>query len=239
VTVQPLIFGELGPTFSGNRPNNLRSLLEAATMNRSLYRAGALVSVVLLLAVSLLAQGRKLKKIEKPASATQPVSVVPLPSDEQCRAAVYEVALRYGPREIENVLHPDFPNREELIDAIRRADLRVTNVRLEVESIESTKLEPWQPASADDQRASAAVASGAPTQELTSPRPPPGTSTSTTSAGTRPSTTAAAPVASTQVSFVSDCIADVRSRLVFEDINTGLRIVHPAGRAEWRLRFAR
>lgn len=185
--------------------------------------------VTLVVSTGVLAQGRRIRKIERPVATA--ATTAPLPTDEQCRAAVFEVARRYSPREIATVLHPEFPNRDSLIDAMRRADLRVTNMRLEIESIESTKLLPWSEPAAADRRAAAEVARAPATRQVESPRTPPLVSGS-----------AAGSVRGdglVELSSVSDCIADVQTRLVFESSDTGARTVLPAGRAEWRLRFAR
>ena len=35
----------------------------------------------------------------------------------------------------------------------------------------------------------------------------------------------------------SECLVDIRTRLVFDDVATGRRTVRPVGRAEWRIEF--
>jgi len=37
--------------------------------------------------------------------------------------------------------------------------------------------------------------------------------------------------------LTSDCLADVRTRLTFDDPSTGIRTVRDVGRAQWRVRF--
>ena len=152
------------------------------------------VLVVIAVAIPLLAQGRKLKKIERPpeAAAVSPPPDVPLPTSQQCESMIRTVVANYRPDQIEEYLHPDFPNRGQFVDAMRRVELEVTNLELRVESIESTRFTPLQ-----------RIEQGG------------------------------------QPALVTDCIADVRTRLMFDDPDTGERTVRDPGRTELRIRFSR
>jgi hypothetical protein len=44
-------------------------------------------------------------------------------------------------------------------------------------------------------------------------------------------------VAPGRKTLTSDCLADVRTRLTFDDPSTGIRTVRDVGRAQWRVRF--
>ena len=146
-------------------------------------------------------QAREFEKIEVPEeqegeTTRAPEEIAPsLPTDQACEEAVRAIAGAYEPGRLEEYLHEEFPNRSELLDALRRADLRVTNIELFVESVEGTRILPWQIVEEES-----------------------------TDQGTR-------------YHLASDCVADVRTRLVFEDPETGERTVRDVGRAEWRVRF--
>jgi len=134
-------------------------------------------AVLALLAEAAMAQGRTVRKI-KGAEKTAASTVTP----EQCTAAVHQIAGRWGSEGLRDALHPDFPNRAELIDSIRRSTLRSSNVALSVEAITGTRL--------------VAAKDGS-----------------------------------------TDCIADVSTRLQFDDPATGQRQTGQVGRAQWRIRF--
>ncbi|HUP63787.1 MAG TPA: hypothetical protein VM557_00705 [Thermoanaerobaculia bacterium] len=163
-------------------------------------------------ALPLFAQARKLDPIRRPPRPQPPAEAprepvpttiapspvlppIPLPTAAACEDAVRRVAASYEPSEIETILAANFPNRFELIDALRRASLRATNIELRVESVESTTILPW---------------------EIIEQRP-----------------------ARDGTIFIlaSDCITDVRTRLIFDDPATGERTVGELGRGEWRIRF--
>ena len=159
---------------------------------------------------ALLAQeSRRLKRIERPA-AQAPLyqgPAIPLPTREQCEAAVRRIADDYGPGGLERHLADEFPYREELLDELEKVALYATRIELDVESIESVKLEPWRLAVAEPGGASEPPASDGGMEE------------------------------GEGVTLFSDCIADVRTRLSFDDPDTGSRTVRDVGRAQWRLRF--
>jgi hypothetical protein len=141
---------------------------------------------------------RRLRRIERPAPAAPLYQgpALPLPTREQCEAAVRRIAADYGPGGLEPHLAPEFPYREELLDVLERVALVATRIELRVESVESVEIEPWR---------------------LT-PRGPAGAGE-----GER--------------EVFSDCLADVRTRLSFDDPETARRIVRDVGRAQWRVRF--
>ena len=119
---------------------------------------------------------------------------VPLPSREACEQSVRKVAAAYRPgRTLGSWLAADFPNREELLDALERAAPHATRVTLEVESIESAKIEPWR---------------------LDARKSKPG-----------------------EQHIVVNCVADVRTRLSYDDPASGQRVVRDVGRAQWVLRY--
>lgn len=130
------------------------------------------------------AQGRTLKPIQRQQAAA-PATAAPLPP-EACVAAVHQIAEAWADARLEEVLHPDFPNRAELLDAIRRAALRATNVALVIESVPSTRYTPPE------------------------------------SRGGRQ---------------VTDCIADVVTRVMWDDPQTGKRRRGDEGRAQWQIEF--
>lgn len=158
-----------------------------------LFAAGA--ALVLCLPPALFSQGRKLKKIERPADPAPQDSAVTgeLPTSQQCEEVVRRIAAAYGDVEIEEYLHQDFPNRTEFLDALRRSTLEATNVQLHVEVVEGTRFTPLEQISTHDRG------------DL----------------------------------VVTDCIADVRTRLMFDDPESGERIVRDPGRGQWRIRFSR
>jgi hypothetical protein len=102
-----------------------------------LMGVAALVSVLQSFDVS--AQGRTLKKIEQRTRMAD-TNV----TREQCRAAVHEIARAWGDAGLEDLLHPKFPNRLELLLAIRAARLRGSAVHLVVESTPAMRLVPIQ-----------------------------------------------------------------------------------------------
>lgn len=143
-------------------------------------------------------QGRTVQPIptrpRTESSAPVPADLAPpLPTREECELSARAVAAAYGSTDLEPLLHERFPNREELLDALDRLNLRATGIELEVESIESLRVLPWQ---------AAGRRRGGETGILT-----------------------------------ADCIVDLRTRLVFDDLETGERTVTDPARAEWRLRF--
>jgi hypothetical protein len=90
-------------------------------------------------------QGRRLRRIE---TVERPLSEVydaapPLPGVYRCEDAIRTIAAAYGAGDIDRYLDEEFPNRAELLDALQRADLRVTNVELRVESVENARFLPW------------------------------------------------------------------------------------------------
>lgn len=147
-------------------------------MRRKLASLLAAILAVLL-AQAVMAQGRTVRKIreaEKKAASTSAVA------PEQCTAAVHQIARSWGSENLQKALHPEFPNRGELMDSIRRSTLRSSNVTLSVEAVTGTRL--------------VAAKDGA-----------------------------------------TDCIADVSTRLQFDDPATGRRQTGEVGRAQWRIRF--
>lgn len=130
---------------------------------------------------SLLAQGRTVRKIKVPEKPKSGASTI---SPEQCREAVHKIARAWGGESLRRALHTQFPNRSELIDSVRRATLRGTNVALSVEAVEGVRFTPSK-----DGRS-------------------------------------------------TECIADVSTRLQFDDPATGQRQSGDVGRAQWRISFA-
>lgn len=126
------------------------------------------------------AQGRTARKIRTPQKPAAGASAV---TPEQCREAVHKIAGAWGSESLRLALHPDFPNRSELMDSVRRSTLRGTNVVLSVEAVEGTRFTPSK-----DGRS-------------------------------------------------TDCIADISTRLQFDDPATGERRSANVGRAQWRIRF--
>lgn len=125
-------------------------------------------------------QGRSVRKIrtaDKPAATATPGTA------EACTAAVHQIARSWGTDALRRNLHPDFPNAPELVDSIRRATLRATNITLVVESVEGMNFTPSK-----DGRS-------------------------------------------------TDCIAEVSTRLMFDDPQSGERRTGTTGRAQWRIRF--
>ena len=113
-----------------------------------------------------------------------------LPTREACEAAVRRIARSYGTPQLHRELHEQFPNRYEALDALDRINVRVTDVRLDIESIEAVRIVPVGVDGGDGAQ-----------------------------------------------SVIADCVADVRTRLSYQDAATGDRTVRPAGRASWRIRF--
>lgn len=132
-------------------------------------------------------QARTLKKITpKPPAETReaaPPQEEVLPRDA-CIESVHEIAAAWGEGTIDRVLHPDFPNRTELVDAIRRASLDASNITLSVESVPSIRYTPVE-----------------------------------VRRGKR----------------VTECIAEVVTRLLWEDPRSGERKRGGEGRAQWRI----
>jgi hypothetical protein len=142
---------------------------------------------------------RQIRRIPRPEVTGQAYDgpAPPLPTREECERAVRRIAADYGPGGLEQHLAAEFPYREEVLDLLEKVALYATRIELQVESIESVRVEPWRllPAAAGD-------AAAQPGRVL-----------------------------------VSDCLADVRTRLTFDDPSTGIRTVRDVGRAQWRLRF--
>lgn len=130
-------------------------------------------------APAVMAQGRTVRKIK---GAEKTVSGASAITPEQCTAAVHQIAGRWGSDRLGEALHPEFPNRGELMDSIRRSTLRSSNVVLSVEAVTGTRM--------------VAAKDGS-----------------------------------------TDCIADVSTRLQFDDPTTGRRQTGEIGRAQWRIRF--
>lgn len=147
-------------------------------------------------------ESRRIRRIPVPPTAV-PVPAVeieadrlpPPPSRSEIENAVQKVAEAYGHSELEKMLARDFPNREELLDALRRIQDRATDIRLYVESVERVEVGAWQVAEGVD------------------------------------------PTARGQIPLHSTCVVDVRTRLTYDDPDTGERIVRDVGRGQWMLRF--
>jgi hypothetical protein len=213
--------------------------LEVDTMRRTARRGTRWLTALLALALAVPAAGqetRRLRRIERPTPTAQLYQgpAVPPPTREQCETAVRRIAADYGPGGLEPHLALEFPYREELLDALERVALEATRIELRVESVEGVEIEPWRLAATGPARAgqaSAGQGGGGATGE---------------GALARPGGTAAAPGAVDGEATVegpaapelfADCIADVRTRLAFDDARTGLRTVRDVGRAQWRVRF--
>jgi len=161
-----------------------------------------LFAVAFVAAISWAQESRRIRRIPVPPTAVPAPAVKieadrlpPPPSRSEVEGAVQKVAEAYGHSELEKMLARDFPNREELLDALRRIQNRATDIRLYVESVERVEVGAWQ------------VAEGAD------------------------------PAAEGQIPVYSTCVVDVRTRLTFDDPDTGERIVRDVGRAQWMLRF--
>jgi hypothetical protein len=161
-----------------------------------------LFSVALVNAMGWAQESRRIRRIPVPPTAVpaeapeiEASRLPPLPSRPEVENAVRQVAKAYGHSELEGLLARDFPNREELLDALRRVQDRATDIRLHVESVERIEVGPWQAPEGTD------------------------------------------PVAEGQVPLHSTCVVDVRTRLTYDDPDTGDRIVRDVGRAQWMLRF--
>jgi hypothetical protein len=142
-----------------------------------------LCALLALVPVTVFGQGRTVRKIPK-APDKQPASTLGV-TPEQCAATVQQIARTWGSNRLRDALHPSFPNAPELMDSIRQATLRGTNVALQVEAIQGTKLTQSKDGNS------------------------------------------------------ADCVADVSTRLQFDDPKTGQRRTGPVGRAQWRIRFER
>lgn len=146
----------------------------------------ASVALIFMIAASgeAWAQARSLKKIRPNPPAAAPDATPSPMQAESCIQAVHQIAAAWSQARIDEVLHEDFPNRDELIDTIRRETVGVTNVTLTVEAVTSTSFTP--------------------AREVKGRR-------------------------------VTDCIADVVTRLLFDDPETGERVRREPGRAQWRI----
>ena len=160
-------------------------------------------AVAFVAAISWAQESRRIRRIPVPPPAVpaeageiEPARLPPLPSRSEVENAVQQVAGAYGHSTLEGLLVRDFPNREELLDSLRRIQNRATDIRLYVESVERVEVGAWQ------------VAEGAD------------------------------PAAEGQIPVYSTCVVDVRTRLTYDDPDTGERIVRDVGRAQWRLQFA-
>jgi hypothetical protein len=147
-------------------------------------------------------ESRRIRRIPVPPTAVpadaakvEAERLPPPPSRPEVENAARQVADAYGHSELERMLARDFPNREELLDALRRIQNRATDIRLYVESVERVEIGAWQ------------VAEGAD------------------------------PKAEGQIPLRSTCVVDVRTRLTYDDPDTGQRVVRDVGRAQWVLRF--
>lgn len=149
------------------------------------FRAGRWLAIAIVVALAIppmtFAQGRTLQTIVK-KGAPGPQKAAPAPG--LCVAAVHHIAAAWADANLEEVLSADFPNRTQLIDAIRRASLRATNVALVVESVPTTR---YSPVVARDGRQ------------------------------------------------VTDCVADVVTRVIWDDPVTGARQRGAEGRGQWRI----
>lgn len=161
-----------------------------------------LFAVACVAAIGWTQESRRIRRIPVPPTAVPAQAadidadrLPPLPSRPEVENAVQQVAAAYGHSELEKMLARDFPNREELLDALRRIQDRATDIRLFVESVERVDVGAWQ------------VAEGAD------------------------------PKVEGQVPLHSTCVVDVRTRLTYDDPDTGERIVRDVGRAQWMLRF--
>jgi hypothetical protein len=144
-------------------------------------------------------ESRQIRRIQRPEASAQPYDgpAPSLPTRKECERAVRQIASDYGPGGLEQHLAPEFPYREEVLDALDKVALYATRIELVVESVESVRVEPWRllpPSGAD--------ATAQPGRVL-----------------------------------AADCLADVRTRLTFDDPATGQRTVRDVGRAQWRLRI--
>jgi hypothetical protein len=100
-------------------------------------------------------ESRRIRRIPVPtpipADAGQIEATLPaLPRRAEVENAVREVAKAYGHSELERLLANQFPNREELLDALRRIQDRATDIRLFVESLERVEIGAWQVAEGTD-----------------------------------------------------------------------------------------
>ena len=156
----------------------------------------AVVSLALLL-VPVLASGQGARRARPIARKV----LVPeslrgqLPTPDDCREGVREIARGYGPERIREILHERFPNRFEMIDALSRLAVDASSIRLDIESVENVRIEPFKVVTRQSE-------SGAKRKVV-----------------------------------ITDCVADVRSRLSIDGVSTGARRVLGVERAEWRIRF--
>jgi len=147
-------------------------------------------------ALALAQESRRLRRIPVPSPA--PATALPdgtlpaLPDRDDVEAAVRRIAASYAGEKLADVLAGDFPNREEVLDTLRRLGQQATSIELLVESVESVRIGPWQPVAADSGESR---------------------------------------------TVASVCLADVRTRLAFDDPADGQRTVRPVGRGQWQVRF--
>lgn len=122
-------------------------------MRRRLMKGSLIAAVLCLLAGGLLAQeSRRFRPIpifEKTTAAGLPEHLPPLPTRELVEAAAHRIAESYATDDLMTYLAEDFPNKDQLMDTIRRTQARATGIRLFVESIESVQIGPWQMAAHD------------------------------------------------------------------------------------------
>ena len=121
------------------QPVTLRTQLLAIGLTIAL--AGTFV------APSAATQARKIKAIastELAAGTPFPEELAPpLPERSDCEAMVLKIAAAYGTPDFDDYLHENFPAKSELVAALARSGLRVSNVRFEIEAIESIRVLPW------------------------------------------------------------------------------------------------
>jgi len=175
------------------------TLFGAARGQRGGARTVALaVCAASVVAALVLAQeSRRIRRIPVPATpaagaALNAGNLPELPDSDQVEAAVRQIASSYGSERLADFLAQDFPNREEVLDTLRRVGQQATSIELYIESVEGVQIGPWQRA-------------GDP------------------AGGAQP--------------IASVCVADVRTRLAFDDPTTGQRTVRPVGRGQWQVRF--
>lgn len=93
------------------------------------------------------AQRRRLRKIDPPKPAEVEGEVVEglvPPTATACETAARRIAAAYGSDGLRGLLHEDFPNRDEVLDALSRSGLRVSRLELGVESVGALEIEPWR-----------------------------------------------------------------------------------------------
>ena len=122
----------------------------------NLHRTRCLPLLLIGLAITLffqlgvgdsLAQARKIKRISAvETEETTPVPegiAPPLPEQRDCEAMTRQIAAAYGSADMQRFLAEDFPNKSELLDSLSRADMRVTNIGLRIDAVESIRIQPW------------------------------------------------------------------------------------------------